>query len=109
MIAARARVVVASYVISDLLMTTLSLFTAHWVRSSLGRAGSWLGPLYPFSEYLPLVAFILPLWAIVLTASGMYGRRSARTLRTEVSRLVRALAVAGVLLAFAIFAGLDVG
>jgi exopolysaccharide biosynthesis polyprenyl glycosylphosphotransferase len=110
MIAARARVVVISYVVSDLLMTSLSLFAAHSIRASFGRDGSALvGPLHPFSQYFPLLGFILPLWALVLTVSGMYGRRSARTLRTEVSRLVRALSVAALLLAFAIFAGLDVG
>ena len=62
-----------------------------------------MGPVYPLSDYAPLLtAFILPVWALVFYFSGFYGRRSARTLHTEISRLFRALIVCGLSLAVAV-------
>jgi exopolysaccharide biosynthesis polyprenyl glycosylphosphotransferase len=101
----RARAMTAFYVVTDLAMTAMALWLAHGARQVAGSlADEIIGPVYEFSQYVPLLAFVLPLWAVVFYATGLYGRRSARTLRTEVSRLVRAIAVAGLVLAFAIFA-----
>ena len=105
MITERARAMTASYVVTDLAMTALALWLAHGARYLAGSlADDIVGPVYEFSRYAPLLALILPLWAVVFYATGLYGRRSARSLRREVSRLVRAIAVSGLVLAFAIFA-----
>jgi exopolysaccharide biosynthesis polyprenyl glycosylphosphotransferase len=105
-ISERARLVTILYVIVDLAMTGTSFFAAHSLRRVLGDvADPWLGPIYPFGQYLPLLLIILPLWMLVFQACGLYGRRSAWTLRTEVARLVRATAIGGLLLMAAIFVG----
>jgi exopolysaccharide biosynthesis polyprenyl glycosylphosphotransferase len=99
----RARLVIGAYVVSDVVATSGALVTAHTVREWAGPLGAWLGPIYPLDEYLPLLAFILPLWLVVFYASGLYGRKAARTLRTEVSRLVRAVGIAALLLFCVLF------
>ena len=45
---------------------------------------------------------MLPVWALVFYVSGLYGRRAARTLHTEMSRLFRALVVCALSLAVAV-------
>jgi exopolysaccharide biosynthesis polyprenyl glycosylphosphotransferase len=105
MISERARLVSWSYLLSDLAATTVAFVVAHALRGTLlvDRI-DWLGPLYPLRDYLPLLTgFILPVWALVFYGVGLYGGRSARTLNTEVSRLVKAMAICGFLLAAAIF------
>jgi exopolysaccharide biosynthesis polyprenyl glycosylphosphotransferase len=100
MISERARLVSWSYLISDLGATALAFVLAHTIRHTL--FGEWMGPLYPLGSYLPLLlGFILPTWALVFYSVGLYGRRSSRTLHTEVSRLFRAMIIAGVILAVA--------
>ena len=103
MISERARLVTISYVVSDATATAGALVAAHAVRSALGQVDSLFGPVYPLEHYLPLLAFILPLWLLAFYASGLYGHRSARTMSTEVARLARGLATAAVLLACVIF------
>ncbi len=104
MISERARLVTGSYLVSDVIATAAALVAAHTIRVTIGPWSEYLGPVFPLSEYLPLLAFILPLWLVVFYASGLYGRRASRTLRTEVSRLVRGVAVAALLLFSILFA-----
>lgn len=106
MIAERARVVSIAYAVTDMVMTSAALLVAHTVRGYLGTSLSdeWLGPVYPVERYLPLLLFILPTWWVVFSAVGLYGRRAARPMRTELSRLLKAITVCALLLAFAIFA-----
>ena len=104
MISERARLVTWSYFVSDLTATLLAFIAAHGLRNVLASTTDWMGRLYPLSEYGGLLAFILPAWAIVFYFSGLYGRRSARTLHTETSRLVRAMLACGLLLSVAIVA-----
>jgi exopolysaccharide biosynthesis polyprenyl glycosylphosphotransferase len=105
MISERAKVVTGAYMVADALATVAALVAAHVLRHRLGHVvDPTPGPVWPLDRYLPLLWLILPLWWIVFRASGLYGRRSARTLRTEVARIVRAVAILGLLLSFAIFA-----
>ena len=104
MISERARVVTAFNLASDMAATAGALVAAHALREAASDSfNSLLGPVYPLDRYLPLLAVILPLWALIFYASGLYGLRSLRTLKTEVSRLVRALGLAAVLLAAVLF------
>ncbi len=103
MISERAKLVSWAYLVTDLAATTAAFAGAHAVRQ-WGLA-DWVGPVYPLSDYLPLLtAFILPVWALVFYVSGLYGRRAARTLHTEMSRLFRALVVCALSLAVAVVA-----
>ena len=101
MISERAKLVSWAYLVTDLAATTAAFVGAHAIRS-WGLA-DWVGPVYPLSDYAPLLtAFVLPVWALVFYVSGLYGRRAARTLHTEMSRLFRALMVCALSLAVAV-------
>jgi exopolysaccharide biosynthesis polyprenyl glycosylphosphotransferase len=100
-ISERAKLVSWAYLVTDLAATTAAFVGAHAIRS-WGLA-DWVGPVYPLSDYAPLLtAFVLPVWALVFYVSGLYGRRAARTLHTEISRLFRALIVCALALAVAV-------
>jgi exopolysaccharide biosynthesis polyprenyl glycosylphosphotransferase len=100
-ISERAKLVSWAYLVTDLAATTAAFLGAHAVRQ--WSLADWVGPVYPLSDYLPLLtAFILPVWALVFYSSGLYGRRAARTLHTEMSRLFRALVVCALSLAVAV-------
>jgi len=103
-ISERAKLVSWAYLVSDLAATAMAFAGAYAMRDAQ-VAVDRLGPLYPFGAYLPLLSgFILPVWALVFYSSGLYGRRAARTLHTEMSRLFRALVLCGLALAVAIVA-----
>lgn len=104
MISERARAVSIGYVVSDVAATSVAFVAAHAGRMLLTQAEGWPGPIYPLSDYLPLLVFILPLWLVVFHGFGLYGRKSARTLETELSRIIQGIATCGLLLAFMIFA-----
>jgi exopolysaccharide biosynthesis polyprenyl glycosylphosphotransferase len=104
MISERARLVSWSYLVSDLLATTLAFVAAHSVRNTVADTTDWVGHLYPLSSYVALLLVILPVWALVFHTAGLYGRRSSRTLATELSRLVRAMAACALLMTAAIVA-----
>lgn len=108
MITERARLVTRLYVVSDFVATTTAFYAAYALRRF---AAPWIDPfdlihrvLAPPAAYIPLLIAILSLWAVLFRAHGLYGRRWARALHTEVSRIVRAIAISGLLLAFVIFA-----
>jgi exopolysaccharide biosynthesis polyprenyl glycosylphosphotransferase len=102
-ISERARLITGAYVIADAAATAVALVSAYAIRAALSDASPVLGPIYPLTAYLPLLVFIIPIWLLVFHAFGLYGRRASRTLRTEVSRLFRALAVAALLLFLILF------
>jgi exopolysaccharide biosynthesis polyprenyl glycosylphosphotransferase len=106
MISERARLVHWSYFLSDLTATTAAFVLAHVVRNRLPITTDWLGlgEVYPLSQYLPLLGFILPAWAIIFYINGLYGRRLSRTVHTEVSRLLRAMMLCALVLSVAIVA-----
>ncbi len=104
MISERARLVGWSYFLADLVATATAFVTAHAVRNVLAGTTDWVGSLYPLSLYLPLLAFILPAWALIFYFCGLYGRRLSRTVHTEVSRLLRAMIIGGLVLSVAIVA-----
>lgn len=104
MISERARLVTWSYVVSDLIATTVAFVGAYGVRNGMADTTDLFGRLYPLSSYVALLLGLLPVWVLVFHSTGLYGKRSSRTLHTEIARLVRAMAVCGLLLAAAIVA-----
>jgi exopolysaccharide biosynthesis polyprenyl glycosylphosphotransferase len=107
LIAERARLVTRLYVVADLVATATAFYAAYVLRRF---AAPWVDPfdlihrvLAPPGNYVPLLLAILGLWALIFRAHGLYGRRWARALHTEVSRIVRAIAIGGLVLAFVIF------
>lgn len=103
MISERVRVVTTIYVASDMTATAAALVAAHAIRAASASFGAFIGPVYPIERYLPLLAIILPLWGLSFYASGLYGGRSFRSLKTEVSRLSRGLAIGTLLLTMIFF------
>ena len=97
-ISERARLVTASYVLADALSTCAAFVVAHAARAAVSDTHAALGPVYPLRDYLPLLGFIVPIWFLTFHVAGLYGRRASQALGTEVARLLRALAVAALLL-----------
>jgi exopolysaccharide biosynthesis polyprenyl glycosylphosphotransferase len=102
-ISERAKLVTVSYLVSDAVATAAALVAAHSLRLALSSVSDELGPLYTLDWYLPLLTFVIPLWLVVFYACGLYARRGARSLRTEISRLVRAIVGAALLLFCVLF------
>jgi exopolysaccharide biosynthesis polyprenyl glycosylphosphotransferase len=104
MIAERARLINGAYVVTDVTATVLSLALAYTLRGVIpGDSVPFLSDvLPPFAWYLPLLACILLVWPLVFYAVGLYGRQG-RTLNSETSVILGAVAIAGLLLIAFIF------
>jgi len=104
MIAERARVINGAYVVGDTLATVLALALAYAVRGVIpGDSMPFLsGSLPPFAWYLPVLVCILLVWPLVFYALGLYGRQG-RTLNSETSVILSAVAISGLLLIAFIF------
>ena len=66
-----ARLIAYRRLALDVLLTAGSFLFAHQLRSNvlpLVVPRLFPGGLYPLSEYLPLLAVVLPLWLLLLTA-----------------------------------------
>jgi exopolysaccharide biosynthesis polyprenyl glycosylphosphotransferase len=102
-ISERAKLVSWAYVVADLSATAAAFAGAHAIRR--WALADWMGPVYELADYLPLLlGFVLPVWALVFYANGLYGRRASRTLHTEIARLFRALLVCALALSVAVVA-----
>ena len=104
MLSERSRLVTSACLASDAAATSSALVAAYALRAAVDGMWDGLMPLYPLSGYLLLLGVVLPVWALVFYASGLYGEKAARTTRTELSRLVWAVSVAALVLFCIIFA-----
>ena len=104
MIGERARLINGAYVVGDTLATVVALALAYAVRGVIpGDSIPFLSQaLPPFAWYLPVLACILLVWPLVFYALGLYGRQG-RTLNSETSVILSAVAIAGLLLIAFIF------
>lgn len=104
MIGERARLINGAYVVGDTVATVVALALAYAVRGIIpGDSVPFLsGTLPPFAWYLPVLACILLVWPLVFYALGLYGRQG-RTLNSETSVILSAVAIAGLLLIAFIF------
>ncbi len=96
-----ARLIAYRRLLIDAFLTAVSFLVAHQLRSHLlPRVIPWLFPagIYPLREYLPLLATVLALW-VVLLAGQSVGSTDVFSLRRQVARALRAVALGVVLLA----------
>jgi exopolysaccharide biosynthesis polyprenyl glycosylphosphotransferase len=108
MISQRKRIFAVNLWICDLLLTTGSFFLAYGVRSSdfVERILRLLFELeghtvMPVEVYLWHLAILLPTWALLLPAFRVYSEPTLPPL-TQIGRLTKAIAFAGLVMAAAI-------
>jgi exopolysaccharide biosynthesis polyprenyl glycosylphosphotransferase len=81
MLKQKARAIALGLLVTDLVLTGISLPVAWELRQGLLRRalpGIFPLPLVPLDQYLLLLFFILPLWGVLLSFAGFY--RSHRTM-----------------------------
>jgi exopolysaccharide biosynthesis polyprenyl glycosylphosphotransferase len=94
-----ARLIAYRRLLLDVALTAGSFLFAHQLRSDiLPRIAPSLFPggLYPLSDYLPLLAVVLPLWMLLLAAHRLAAPGEVLSLRREAFKEMR-VAVIGVL------------
>jgi exopolysaccharide biosynthesis polyprenyl glycosylphosphotransferase len=94
-----ARLIAYRRLLLDVALTAGSFLFAHQLRSDiLPRIAPSLFPggLYPLSDYLPLLAVVLPLWMLLLAAHRLTAPGEVLSLRREAFKEMR-VAVIGVL------------
>src|SRR5262249_35833306 len=98
MIDQRKRIFAVNLWILDLILTTASFFLAYELRSLFEVEGHTLMPVH---VYLWLLGIIVPTWAILLPAFGVYSEPILPPL-TQIVRLSKAIGFAGLVMAAAI-------
>jgi len=99
-----AKLIAYRRTVGDLTLTVASFLLAHQARSyllPLVLPGIFPGGLYPLRDYLPLLAAVVVVWPLLLAAAGPTPLGKAVSLRREVARTVRAVALGVVGLAAA--------
>ncbi len=94
-----ARLIAYRRLALDVLVTVASFLFAHQLRSHVLPlvVPRWFpGGLYPLSDYLPLLAVVLPLWLVLLAAHRLAAPGEVLSLRREALRELR-VALTGVL------------
>ncbi len=62
-------------IVSDLVMTAVALLAAYWLRFVYQVRPFTPGDILVLDDYVRLLPAILPLWALVFTAFGLYRLR----------------------------------
>ena len=100
-------VVQAGVFVTDLVVTVAAFFGAH----VLYRRVPWpptFGRLLDVQEYVSLLLFIVPVWAFLLQAGGVYRSQRTTPLARELWKMARAALLGGVAL-FAFLAVVKIG
>ncbi|HVN75813.1 MAG TPA: sugar transferase [Thermoanaerobaculaceae bacterium] len=99
-----ARLIAYRRLALDVLLTVASFLFAHQLRSHvlpLVVPHQFPGGLYPLSDYLPLLAVVLPLWTLLLAAHRLAAPGEVLSLRREALREMRVAILGVVILAAA--------
>ncbi|HQT95091.1 MAG: hypothetical protein B7Z61_01150 [Acidobacteria bacterium 37-71-11] len=99
-----ARLIAYRRLLLDVALTAGSFLFAHQLRSNLlPRIAPSLFPggLYPLSDYLPLLAVVLPLWMLLLAAHRLTAPGEVLSLRREAFKEMRVAAIGVLVLAAA--------
>jgi len=88
---------------SDLFMTVAAYFGAHWLRFVYQIRPVEPGDILQLSDYLSLLALILPLWVLVFSAFGLYRLRRTAARADEYLQVSIAITAAMALFAAGAF------
>ena len=99
MIEQRQRVLALSLLLVDLALTAGSFFLAYAIRSRIAMEGF---VVMPIGVYLWLLGLMLPIWALLLPAFGVYSTRFL-SLRDQLVQLSKAIGFAWLLVAALLF------
>jgi exopolysaccharide biosynthesis polyprenyl glycosylphosphotransferase len=97
-----ARLIAYRRLLLDLLLTCGSFLFAHQLRSHVlpHLLGSvFPGGLYPLTQYLPLLAVVLPLWMVLLAAHRLTAPGQLLSLRREAAKELQVAGLGVLLLA----------
>lgn len=107
MLKERARLLSASIFVLDISLVAAAFFVAHACRSWLLPSlfpSLFSTPFYPLSTYLPLLPFVLGVWAVLLVSSGCYRSHRTVTLVEEAWDIVKVCTSGLAVLALAVYA-----
>ena len=95
MLRSHSRAVATSVFVADLTLTILSFIGTYVLMSGPNRM---FGRLLPLDQYLWLLLFIVPTWAVLLQWSGTYQSHRIQSPIREIGQIFRALALGGIAL-----------
>lgn len=87
----------------DIFFTFFSFFTAYFIRDVLTSKLKYFKHLYPLKEYIWMLLFIIPVWAILFKIFGLYKSKRLGPFSSEIWQVFKALFFANILLASLIF------
>jgi exopolysaccharide biosynthesis polyprenyl glycosylphosphotransferase len=93
MLKSNARTVATTFFVADLLVTILSFVAAYAITS---EPNHFFGMLLPLNEYLWLLLFIVPVWAILLQFGGTYRSHRIESLFVDAGYVSRAAILGGI-------------
>ncbi len=99
-----SRLIAYRRLLLDVLLTAGSFLLAHQVRSHVAPKvlpSLFPGGLYPLTDYLPLLAVVLPLWMVLLAAQRLTAPGQVLSLRREALKELQ-VAAAGVIILAAV-------
>jgi exopolysaccharide biosynthesis polyprenyl glycosylphosphotransferase len=108
MLKERARALAVSIFLLDLSLVSGAFLAAFALRSWVlpGMAPrAFPGPLYPLSDYLPLLPVALTIWGVLLLSSGRYRSHRTVPLIDEAWAIVRVCFTGTVVFTLALYAG----
>ncbi|HSM57667.1 MAG TPA: sugar transferase [Candidatus Sulfomarinibacteraceae bacterium] len=97
------RLFISCLFISDIIMAGAAFRLAYFVRFELGLPIFKLEVAASFPFYQNLAVFLIPLWAIIFIANGLYERNHLLGGTQEYARVFRAVSVGNLLVVFAGF------
>ncbi len=86
----------------DLIATVIAFFGAYAIRGIFPT--DVYAPLFPLSQYLPLLLLILPIWSLVFYLTGSYQYWRGEKWGKEIWKIFKALLISFLILGFLVFA-----
>lgn len=93
MLKSNARTVATTFFVADLLVTILSFLAAYAITS---EPNHFFGQLLPLDQYLWLLLFIVPTWAVLLQFGGTYRSHRIESLFVDAGYVSRAAILGGI-------------
>jgi exopolysaccharide biosynthesis polyprenyl glycosylphosphotransferase len=93
MLKSNARTVATTFFVADLLVTIFSFLAAYIITS---EPNHFFGSLLPLNQYLWLLLFIVPTWAMLLQFGGTYRSHRIESLFVDAGYVSRAAILGGI-------------